>query len=66
VAALAIGFIVAAASAVGDIGGTMLAEQLGVTRRESWVPGVGGLFARTTTMLFAAPAFFYALRLYLT
>jgi phosphatidate cytidylyltransferase len=65
-AAIAIGFIVAAAAAIGDVGGSMLAEQLGVTRRESWVPGVGGLFARTTTMLFAAPAFFYALRLYLT
>jgi phosphatidate cytidylyltransferase len=66
VAAIAMGLIVATAAVIGDIGGTMLAEQLGVTRRESWVPGVGGLFARTTTMLFAAPAFFYALRLYLT
>lgn len=66
VAMLALGLIVAVAAAIGDLANVLLVENLGVTKRESWVPGVGGLTSRLATLLFAAPAWYFGLKLYLT
>jgi phosphatidate cytidylyltransferase len=66
VAMLALGLIVAVAAAIGDLANVLLVENLGVTKRESWVPGVGGLTSRLATLLLAAPAWYFGLKLYLT
>jgi phosphatidate cytidylyltransferase len=65
-AMLGLGLVVGVAAAIGDLAGVLLVENLGVTKRESWVPGVGGLTSRLSTVLFAAPAWYFGLKLYLT
>lgn len=61
-----LGLSVGLASSLGGLAGTLVRADLGVADRDAAVPGRGGLLARLEALLLAAPAFFYAFKLYLT
>ncbi|MGH2813447.1 MAG: phosphatidate cytidylyltransferase [Actinomycetota bacterium] len=65
VSMLLLGLIVGLAAAGGDLAWLLVMGEMGIGPREAAVPGLGGLLARTSTILVAAPACFYGFKLYL-
>lgn len=63
---LGLGLSTGVASTVGSLSGALVRTDLKLGALEATVPGYGGIVARLEAVLFAAPAFFYGFRLYLT
>lgn len=64
-AVIALALIVAVAGFVGDLVASMIRSQTGVSFRPSSVPGQGGIIMSLHSLLVAAPAFFFGVKLYL-
>ena len=63
---LEIGLIVVIFAPLGDLAESLLKRDLGIKDMGSILPGHGGLLDRVDSILFAAPAAFYFIRLVLS